>query len=348
MGVAGNTAVVGEYSDDAGATDAGTAYLFDVTTGNLLRTLDNPNPAISDSFGISVAISGDVVAVGATSADIGVANAGAVYLFDAATGAPLQTLNNPTLATDNFGSSVSVVGSRVVVGASLNDTGAKDAGAVHVFGPADGVPWVTALSPADDSIWIDGNTNLKIALSEYVQKGAGNIVIKRAADGSVVESIDVDSSQVTVSGAIVTINPAMTLAMGTAYYVEVDSGAFQDPTGNATSWISGPAAWNFTTLNTIPLAALPALHSNPGAAKSIYLDFNGHVEPVFGSYTNAATAVYDIDGDPTTLSDMELANIRTIWETVVEDFAPFNVDITTVEPAVLARAGRSPTPMGSP
>ena len=47
-------------------------------------------------------------------------------------------------------------------------------------------------------------------------------------------------------------------------------------------------------------------------------------------------AEYDIDGDPTTLSDMELANIRTIWETVVEDFALFNVDITTVEPAVLA------------
>ena len=195
---------------------------------------------------------------------------------------------------------------------------------------------MTALSPADDAIWIDGNTNLTIALSEYVQKGTGNIVIKRAADGSVVESIDVNSSQVTVSGAIVTIDPASTLAIGTTYYVEVDSGAFQDQSGNATAGISGPTAWNFTTLNYIPLAALPVLHSNPGAAKSIYLDFNGHVEPVFGSYTNAATTVYDIDGDPTTFSDIELANIRTIWETVVEDFAPFNVDITTVEPAVLA------------
>ena len=124
MAIAGNTAVVGAYTDDAGATDAGTAYLFDATTGNLLRTLDNPNPAVSDAFGVSVGISGNTVAVGANSADIGAVNAGAVYLFDAATGAQLQMLNNPTLTWDNFGISVSVVGSGVVVGASSNDTGA--------------------------------------------------------------------------------------------------------------------------------------------------------------------------------------------------------------------------------
>ena len=29
-------------------------------------------------------------------------------------------------------------------------------------------------------------------------------------------------------------------------------------------------------------------------------------------------------------------NIQTVWATVAEDFAPFNIDVTTVEPSVLA------------
>ena len=33
---------------------------------------------------------------------------------------------------------------------------------------------------------------------------------------------------------------------------------------------------------------------------------------------------------------MELANIQAIWETVAEDYAPFNINVTTVEPSVLA------------
>ena len=89
-------------------------------------------------------------------------------------------------------------------------------------------------------------------------------------------------------------------------------------------------------LSLSPLDSIPVLNSNPGAPASLYLDFNGHFEPVWGSYTNITTPVYDIDGDPTTFSDAELANIRAVWETVAEDYAPFNINVTTVEPSVLA------------
>ena len=43
--------VVGAYTDDTGATNAGSAYVFDAATGNLLHTLNNPTPAASDYFG---------------------------------------------------------------------------------------------------------------------------------------------------------------------------------------------------------------------------------------------------------------------------------------------------------
>ncbi len=81
---------------------------------------------------------------------------------------------------------------------------------------------------------------------------------------------------------------------------------------------------------------VPALHGNPGAAASLYLDFNGHFEPVWGTYNNVTTPAYDIDGDATTFNDRELSNIRAIWQGVVEDYAPFNINVTTVQPSVLA------------
>jgi hypothetical protein len=40
---------------------------------------------------------------------------------------------------------------------------------------------------------------------------------------------------------------------------------------------------------------------------------------------------YDIDGDPTTFSAAELRNIITIWRAVAEDFAAWDVDVTTEE-----------------
>jgi hypothetical protein len=93
-----------------------------------------------------------------------------------------------------------------------------------------------------------------------------------------------------------------------------------------------------------PLTAIPQLHSDPTAPAKLYLDFDGHFEPVWGgwvdpvfgtrwnAYYNVTTPPFDTDGDRTTFSDGELAAIREIWARVAEDFAPFNVDVTTVDP----------------
>lgn len=79
-----------------------------------------------------------------------------------------------------------------------------------------------------------------------------------------------------------------------------------------------------------PLSALPALNSLPGAAASLYLDFDGHFEAQWGAESNVSTPVFDRDGDPTTFDDGELAAIREIWNYVAEDFAPFQLNVTTV------------------
>ena len=87
---------------------------------------------------------------------------------------------------------------------------------------------------------------------------------------------------------------------------------------------------------THPLSDLPVLNSLPGAAASLYLDFDGYSISQWGSYSNANTPVFDVDGDATTFSDSELSTMQAIWRQVAEDYAPFNVNVTTVQPASFA------------
>ncbi len=85
------------------------------------------------------------------------------------------------------------------------------------------------------------------------------------------------------------------------------------------------------TTTRSPLSSLPLLDSNPNAAVQLYLDFNGHVEPSWKTYRNVTSPVFSLDEDRTTFSDWELATIREIWSGVAEDYAPFNINVTTVD-----------------
>jgi hypothetical protein len=79
---------------------------------------------------------------------------------------------------------------------------------------------------------------------------------------------------------------------------------------------------------------IPSLNSLQGAAKSIYLDFNGHFQTQWNRTDPLIKQTYqEVFSQPAILSE---AQIRKIWETVAEDFAPFNVNVTTVEPPSFA------------
>jgi fimbrial isopeptide formation D2 family protein/uncharacterized repeat protein (TIGR01451 family) len=130
VAISGNIAVVGSYGEDALAPDAGAAYVFDATNGNLLQTLNHPDPHGHDVFGISVAVAGNVVVVGATDYHADGVGVGRAYAFDASNGNLVATLINPTPSpNDNFGS-VAISGNTAVVGAYGDDS---NRGAVYVF-----------------------------------------------------------------------------------------------------------------------------------------------------------------------------------------------------------------------
>jgi hypothetical protein len=84
-------------------------------------------------------------------------------------------------------------------------------------------------------------------------------------------------------------------------------------------------------------AGIPIHHSLPGSTNIIYIDFNGHT--IVGTAWNEqyARAVYnarpyDLDGDESSFSAAEQVAMSRIWNRMAEDFAPFNVDVTTEEP----------------
>ena len=132
------------------------------------------------------------------------------------------------------------------------DDGRLDLGDVYAerFAPSGSsggdtaAPAVVGLSPADEAVSVPITTNIQLTFGETVQKGAGSIVLKNSA-GAVVEAYDAaTSSNVTISGNILTINPTANLAYSTGYSVEIAAGAVRDLAGNA---YAGTSTYNFTT-----------------------------------------------------------------------------------------------------
>ena len=99
------------------------------------------------------------------------------------------------------------------------------------------------------------------------------------------------------------------------------------------------AAVTTGTSNTLlwPVGNTLYLHSRASSPLKIYLDFNGHTTTgtVWNNqYSSFTTPVWGRDGDSSTFSAIEAAAIQQAFASVAEDFAPFNVDVTTQDPGL--------------
>ena len=86
---------------------------------------------------------------------------------------------------------------------------------------------------------------------------------------------------------------------------------------------------------------VPAFSSLPGANQTIFLDFDGQtVEGTnWNTYYNQTTLIapaYDTDGNTSVFSATELSQIEDAWKRVSEDYRPFNINVTTVDPGIEA------------
>lgn len=78
--------------------------------------------------------------------------------------------------------------------------------------------------------------------------------------------------------------------------------------------------------------SVPVHSSKPGAPVTLVLDFDGHPAHTWGEFTVPATPAYDSDGNAASFTAAELSNITKIWQRTAESYAPFNVNVTTVDP----------------
>lgn len=122
---------------------------------------------------------------------------------------------------------------------------------------------------------------------------------------------------------------------GQLFYVE-ETPAAAGSTGQAGQPVGTPA----------PLSQTFALHSMPGAQRTIFLDVDG--ARVTDSWTNRQYSLpgttepaWDPAGDGPAFSDAERVRVQQIWARVAEDYAPFAVDVTTEQPpaGALSRSG---------
>jgi len=145
----GNTVLIGSSGDDDKGFQSGSAYLFDLATGQFAAKLVASDGASLDALGRSVSIRGGMALVGAAFDDAPQYDSGSAYLFDAATGVQLAKLvPSDGALQDYFGTAVATDGTIALVGAPQDDDLGIDSGSVYVF---EASPAVTSYCTAGTS-----------------------------------------------------------------------------------------------------------------------------------------------------------------------------------------------------
>ena len=124
-------------------------------------------------------------------------------------------------------------------------------------------PTVTSISPLDNAIDIAPSDDLTVTFSEDIVKGTGNILVKKTSDDTVIATLDVTSSEISISNNIVTINPSTDLPSETDMYIQVPNTAFKDLYDNAYAGFTDKTIWNFTTADiTAPTVTITSTRTN--------------------------------------------------------------------------------------
>ncbi|RZJ44890.1 MAG: hemolysin-type calcium-binding protein, partial [Brevundimonas sp.] len=177
-------------------------------------------------------------------------------------------------------------------------------------------PTLVSASPADNATGVSTTANITLTFSESVSKGAGNIYLYRG-DGVLLETISVGSAQVTGSGTTWTIDPSVTLAGLTNYYVRMDQETFADAEGAVFAGINNNTTLNFTTQSTNTAPTFGNLNGDTAAfteGTAVRLDTGGNatVADAEQANFNGGTLTVAITANGVSAQDvLGVANIGT-------------------------------------
>jgi len=140
VSVSSNTVVVGAHANDDNGSSSGSVYVFEEPVAGWAGTLNETvkllpsDGAARDDFGMALALAGDVVVVGAPRDDDNGTDSGSAYVFERIGTTWVERaklLASDGAASHDFGRSVSISGTDVVVGAPA--FGGNGTGSAYVF-----------------------------------------------------------------------------------------------------------------------------------------------------------------------------------------------------------------------
>jgi len=153
------------------------------------------------------------------------------------------------------------------------DTPSFNGQSVRNLSPDGTAPTLLAATPADGASGVATAADLTLSFSEPVAKGTGNITLK-GLDGASDVVIAVGSNEISISGAMVTINPISALATGKQYAVQVDTGAITDIAGNPFNGFADNVTLNFTTASRQNYSLLISEVNSNGTGGDFFELFN--------------------------------------------------------------------------
>lgn len=121
-------------------------------------------------------------------------------------------------------------------------------------------PTIVALSPASGATEVATGSNLIATFDEPIVAGSGDITIKNLTDSTQI-AVSVGDAQVTISGAVLTINPAMDLDLAKNYAIHIAATAIHDLADNSFAGIANDTTWAFAT----PIPVIGGASIGPGA-----------------------------------------------------------------------------------
>lgn len=245
--MSGANVVVGAPYESVGSySDAGNAYLFSDSTGNLIATLTSPNAQSEGGFGFSTALSDKLVIVGAYAETVNGISQGNAYEFNTK-GSLVQKFVTPNgQSYGEFGFSVSASTGIVAVGGPCEAYPGKDScsGVTHVFFLNYGViASPNAQSGGGFGYSVSASGTLVAVGAPGEDSNYGNVYLVDGADGVPVHTLTTQyggffGNSVSMSGTLV--------AVGTPYADvggDIDAGAvfmFNATTGDLLQTLISP------------------------------------------------------------------------------------------------------------
>ncbi len=278
VAISGSTVVVGAYGHNS---STGAAYVFvrSGTAWSQQAELTAADAASGDSFGSSVAISGSMVVVGAYGKNSGI---GAAYVFvrsGTAWSQQAELTDAGGTANDNFGFSVAISGSTVVVGTPGKNS---NTGAAYVFVPS-GTAWsqqaeLTAADAASGDIFgfsvaISGSTAVAGARNKNSFTGAAYVfaVPSQQAELTAADAAaqDIFANSVAISGSTAVVGAPFKNSETGAAYVFVRSGTAWSQQAKLTAAdaaVNDRLGWSVAISGSTVVVGAPNKDSNTGAA----------------------------------------------------------------------------------